>query len=570
MKWFLGVLAALVAVWAIFQVSFGYFRSEELAKAEGRLSLYQNSISAEVERYAHLTHILARDSVVVETIMGADTGALNLRFEDFAQRAGLDAIYLIAQNGETIAASNHRTDRSFIGQNYAFRPYFQAALAGDQGRFYAIGATTGLPGYFIADAVRGPDGSALGVVAIKIDFSALEQSWSAPGEHVVLADAAGVILMASSPRWRYKTLAPLGREVLQRIKETRQFPSQDLDQLDWRALGGGRANLEGVQRLYLVANIEPAGWGLHYFSSEDWAISRAWLVSVLAACVGAAIFIGLQVQRSRRVDAALRRSEQEEVKLRRANEMLALEIDDRRTAERRLARTKDELERASRLAALGQLSASVTHELGQPIAAMRNHLVAAEIGGTGPSPLTQKLEGLVGRMESITKQLKFFARQDGEPFEQVDLHGALAGALGLLQANIETTGVAVRGPDNSAPATLRGSRLRIEQVITNLLRNAIDACEEEEAPEITLAIGQDAQQVWFAVSDNGHGIGQATLADLQEPFVSSRESGRGMGLGLAISAGIVKDHAGTMQAENLPAGGARFRVEFPRSDASEG
>ena len=560
---FLPAIATAVVAVSVFKASYGYFQSEELTKAQGRLSLYQSSVSGELDRFSHLTYVLARDPIVIETAAGGATGILNGRLEEFARQAGLDAIYLMNPDGFTVAASNHRDPGSFVGQNYAFRPYFQHALGGEQGRFYAIGTTTGLPGYFIADAVYDFLDELSGVIAIKIDLSELEESWVSSGEQVFLANRDGVILLASDPAWRYRTLAPLSSERRQEIVEARQFPGQDLAPLDWRVLSDQRARIAGSERLHLVARDLPHGWNLHYFASDAQAVTNSWLVTAVAVILAAAAFIAFQIQRARRVEAELSRSEREEAELRRANERLAAEVQDRKTAERRLKRTQNELESASRLAALGRLAASVTHELGQPIAAMRNHLVAAEMGSGAQDRLTSNIDGLVDRMEGITRQLKFFASSDTEDFKELDLRDAIQVALDLVAPNLEQSGARVRLNIPEAPVRIRGIQLRIEQVMTNLLRNAIDATEECGAPRIEIRAGETVNEAWVEIEDNGHGLGSAALADLQEPFVTTRESGRGMGLGLAISASIVKDHEGTMSARDNETGGAVFRVAFP-------
>ncbi len=553
----------------IFRVSYGYFVSEELAKAQGRLTLYQSTVNAEFERFSHLTHVLSRDTFVIATAQGEATQELNLRLEGFANQAGLDAIYLMDATGLTIAASNHADPGSFIGQNYAFRPYLQQALSGQQGRFYAIGTTTGLPGYFIADAVRDAQGEVLGVIAIKIGFAPLEQSWRGSGEQVLLANQDGVVLLSSNPQWRYQTLGALDQAQRQRIDASRQFPGQGLHPLDWAAISETRARIAGDERLHLIADRLHQGWELHYFASDDRAVARSWLVTALAVLLAGVALIFVQIQRVRQVAVALRRSEQEEAKLRQANAQLAIEIAERNTAQRRLRRTERELERASRLAALGQLSASVTHELVQPIAAMRNHLAAAEIARPAMTGLTDRIGGLVDRMEGIIRQLKFFARSEREEFQDVDLSAALSAALALVAPNIAEFQVEIETDTPDAPVLIRGSSLRVEQVMTNLLRNAIDAVEENAAPKVAVAIGVSNGQAWFQVADNGHGLGDATLNDLQEPFVSTRESGRGMGLGLAISASIINDHGGTMAAHNADSGGAVFTVTFPDADAED-
>lgn len=557
-------LAALAASVGLYLVSYQYFLSEELSKARGRLSLYQSSVAAELERFSHLTYVLAQDPFVARTALGDNTGVLNRRLEDFAAQAGLDAIYLMDKNGITISASNFREVGSFVGQNYAFRPYFQNAISGEQGRFYAIGATTGLPGYFIANPVLDDATTPIGVIAIKIDFSSLQDSWKNSGEQVLLANEDGVILLSSDPGWQYRALTPLSEQQQERIRAARQFPGQFLEPLDWTDLPNDQARISGSKRLHLSRSDLPHGWSLHYFESDDRAVARSWLVTAAFVLVVGIAFIAFQIQRARRVSAALARSEQEEAQLREANERLATEIEDRKTAERRLKRTQGELERASRLAALGQLSASVTHELGQPIAAMRNHLVAAEIGPSGQTKLTQNIGSLVDRMDGITRQLRFFARSESEAFGDVNMCKAVHAALALVAPNVEQAGVKVVLDVPKEPVVVRGIALRIEQVITNLLRNAIDAMDETDKPEMGIKVMVWDAEAALEIQDNGHGLGDVTLAELQEPFVTTRESGRGMGLGLAISASIVKDHDGIMVAQNRDSGGAVFRVTFPK------
>ena len=555
--------AATLATYAMSQLSYRYFHSEELAKAEGRLTLYQASVVAELERFSHLTYVLARDPFVIETAQSGATEGLSERLLAFSDQAGLDAIYLMDTDGLTIAASNAGQPNSFLGQNYSFRPYFQSALGQTQGRFYGIGATTGLPGYFIADGVNGRGGETQGVIAIKIDLSDLQDSWRNSGEQVMLVNSDGVVLLSSDPSWLYHALTPLTPEQREAITQSRQFPGQDLLPLDWLRTEDGRANIAGDERLHLTTTDMPHGWELHYFASDSRDTALAWLTAATVVLVAGAFLVLYQIQRARRAASALRRSEEEEAKLREANERLAVEIDERRTAERRLRRTQRELEQASRLAALGQLAASVTHELGQPIAAMRNQVAAAEIAAKADSGFTGKIGGLVDRMEGITRQLKFFARSEDERFQDVDLSASMRAALALVEPNITTLGVTVDLDLPDSPALVRGIGLRLEQVMTNLLRNAIDAMEDSDDARLQVSVGRDSDTAWFEIRDHGHGLGDATLADLQEPFVTTRASGQGMGLGLAISASIVTDHEGTMQARNANRGGAVFRVNLP-------
>ncbi len=559
------LVVMLASSGAAFWGAYGYFKGGELQQAGARLSLYRSTVDAELERFSHLPFVLARDTFVIETATGGDPRRLNARLATFAERAGIDAIYLMDEQGITRSASNAGRPDSFVGQDYSFRPYFQAAIKGQQGQFYGVGVTTGVPGYFFANAVRDDAGEIRGVIAIKIDLSDLQRSWQEAGERVLLANADGVVLLASVQDWRYRSLSDLTVAQLSRIAEARQFGTQAITPLDWQPEGPDTAAIDGQTLLHLQTRELPNEWSLHYFASDAQAITRAWLVTGVVLFIAGTILISVQFQRARRIGAALRRSEREEAELRAANERLAVEIEERRSAERRLQRTQDELERAGRLAVLGQLAASVTHELGQPIAAMRNHLAAAEMQGQGGAMLP-RLQGLVDRMEGITRQLKFFARKGKQEFEQVDLRDAIHAVLELMRPSVDAQEVTldITLPDH--PVMLQSNRLRIEQVMTNLMRNAVDAMVDCDPRVLSVALGQDDDAVWFTVGDTGHGLGDRDLRELAEPFVTTRESGQGMGLGLAISSAIVDDHGGRISAQNRDSGGAIFRVTFPKQE----
>ncbi|MFT5005979.1 MAG: two-component system C4-dicarboxylate transport sensor histidine kinase DctB [Paracoccaceae bacterium] len=558
------LVGAVFCAAGVYWGSFAYYKAQELDKAAARLTFYQSTVEAELRHFAHLPFLLSQDPFVAETLAGSDPARLDKRLGDFAQSAGIDAIYLMDETGLTISASNATATNSFVGQNYGFRPYFQAALNGELGEFYGIGATTGIPGYFYAMAVRTVHAENIGVIAIKLDLSALQDSWQASGERIILSNRDGVVLLASNPKWRYQTLAPLSIDQRTRIHAARQFGKEKLDVLDWSPdLEAQTAEIGDTKFLYTRTSDLPNSWSLHFFTPDDQAAARAWLITATMVLLGGMIFIIWQVRRVRQIGSALARSESEEAQLRSANERLAVEVEDRRAAERNLKETQADLERASRLAALGQLASSVTHELGQPIAAMRNHLTAAEIA-TGASSLNDKMQSLVARMENITLQLKFFSRKGRDQFEFLDLAEVISNSLELLTPNIDQVDATMSFNPPKTELSFQGNKLRLEQVATNLIRNALDAVEESDTRQIEIRVGEDVNSVWFEVADTGHGLGESNMEDLREPFATTRESGRGMGLGLTISAGIVSDHGGVLSANNQEEGGAVFRADFWR------
>ncbi|MGL6210233.1 MAG: sensor histidine kinase, partial [Paracoccaceae bacterium] len=172
----------------------------------------------------------------------------------------------------------------------------------------------------------------------------------------------------------------------------------------------------------------------------------------------------------------------------------------------------------------------------------------------------QRIDDLIERMGAITRQLKSYARKGGEAFEPVDLRACLSSALSMMEPQLKLRVVKITRTLPRGPVMVMADRLRLEQVIINLLRNALDATKDRPGPQIDLllSVGETAT---LTVRDNGHGI--ADLENLFEPFYTTKQPGEGVGLGLAISSGIVTDLGGRLTARNAPDGGAVFEVQLP-------
>jgi len=558
------IITAIIGAIGLFLASYAYFKNAELGRANNRILLYQSTLAAALDRFEHLPNILASDPLVFEALSGRGRDSLNRRLEGFASRAKVDAIYLMDETGLTIAASNYRDELTFLGQDYGFRPYFREAMAGETGEFFAIGATTGRPGYFVAEAVYGDDSEPLGVLAIKVDLSDLALAWSSGGEGVFVANADGIVVLSSNDLWRYRTLVPLSDDRKEEIIEDRQFADEPLTALDWSEEADDRVSLSGQQFLHIEAAVDKLGWRLHYLAEEGRVRERVWFTLITAAILGSSLFAFIFYRRTLRVQTALTTSQADQRKLRAVNAELANEIEERRAAERHLEDAQSELAKASKLAALGQLSASVTHELGQPLAAMRNYLTAAELDA---QPIITELAGNLGRvvqrMESITKQLRFFAAPGDDVLETFDLKDATHSALDLIQHDLNAAKVDLDVALADGHVLMRGNRFRVEQVLINLLRNALAAMQDTDLGKLSIKVSSTPNAVELLIADRGHGLGGATIDELCQPFHSTRPSGEGMGLGLAISAAIVREHDGELIAKERENGGAIFILRFP-------
>ncbi|AUR06385.1 sensor histidine kinase [Phaeobacter inhibens] len=549
------VLSALIAivVVATLVTFFGahrYFGQLETMAASNRMELYLRSLNETLRQHQHMPFVLAGDPRYSSALdPGAVEPETNVRLSQLAKQAKLEAIYLMDASGVVLAASNAGLPNSFLGQNYGFRPYFKEALVGQRSDYFAIGATSGRPGYFVAEPVAFTSGSQQGVIAIKLDVSELQRSWESGAETVVAINKDNIIVLSSNPDWLYRPIIDLTPDVRQTILQSRQFGNEPLPHLDWVESGDTMIAIERATYIAARGQSDWRDWSVVYLHPES-KITRQTLVatvlfgSLIALLVGFATFL-----RSRRIALAYAASERRRLALTQTN--------------RQLEQAQAELARSAKLSALGQLAASVTHELGQPISAFRNHLAAAEIGGEITSPSTAKsLNKLVERMEAITRQFRYFARGKTADKVRVDFADILGEVGNLLHADFETAGVTLRVTPLVSPTEVQANKVMLEQALTNLLTNALHAVENEPSPEVSVGVTSANNRIEVRISDNGPGLDGVNLADLQEPFFSTKPSGIGMGLGLAIATEIIKDHGGELTLEPS-AKGAEFVFSLP-------
>jgi len=554
---FVLIATALIAILVLFFASLSYFRSVEVEDAKSRLSLYDRSLNDTLERFQHLPYVLARYPTVASSQDAVSYQMLNEQLARFSEQAGLEAVYLMDRTGLVLAASNHGAPQTFIGQNYSFRPYFKTALAGERGEFFGIGATTGRPGYFVSEPVYGPRGKITGVIAIKLDVSELQRAWEDGRERVFASNKDGVIVLSSHPGWLYQTLLPLTDQQRADIAQRKQFGRKTLTTFDWTKSGGASVSIGGEEFIYVATDAKRLGWRVHFLLSERRVFERAMLTTVILGVVLSALLAFATFLRSERIKVALMASQADRTQL------LAINTE--------LKNAQKELAQTSKLAALGQLSASVTHELGQPISAMRNYLAAAELGGDGKFTKTMgKLNTVVDRMENITKQLRFFAKPGDEKRQSVSFQDIFCGVLVLMEHDIRAANVDLKTDIDDVPILVRGNRLRLEQVLVNLIKNSLAAMEDLETASMSIAIWAEDGQALLSVEDSGTGFGDRKLQRLQEPFHTTRASGDGMGLGLSIASAILKEHDGQLFAQNLKVGGARFQISLPLLSSDEG
>ncbi|MGC4389329.1 sensor histidine kinase [Agrobacterium sp. M50-1] len=554
--------------------------SDAATDAELKIAL----LNVALERPRAIPLVLSGDPDLAVALDGGGAPALdrlNRKLEGLIEGTQSSVIYVTGPTGLTIASSNWRQADSFVGSNYAFREYFQAAMKTGMSEHYALGNVSRRPGLYISRRIDSADGRPLGVVIAKVEFNRLETDWNIGGKPVYVVDRNGVVLMTSVPEWRFRTVAPIDEAQRKIISESLQFGNEALSALPFRA---ARRSSEGVPLIHvdqpgsergdylqLEMPVPTTSWTLHYLQPVAPALNatiREGRVVALATLMPLMALSALWLWRRHR---ALKEKEEEQ----RARTELEMKVQERT---RDLTRTRDhlqaeialhekttgelrnvqhELVQANRLSILGQVAAGVAHEINQPVATIRAFADNARtlLKRDRMSEATENLENIAAlteRIGTITGDLKILARKGRTAAEPVSVRLVIEGAVMLLRSRFsgQMDALDIVLPDQDLKVL--GSRIRLEQILINLLQNALEATEETGAARVEVRVREEGDMVVLSVSDNGTGIPEAIRAQLFSPFNTSKESG--LGLGLVISNDIASDYGGRIEVATSKAG----------------
>ncbi len=575
------------------QIATGISLADGRARAEATLGLTLQALDGHLRRYESIPDLLA-DSDGVRALLANPNDlvrrqALN-RWLD-AKNTQLDSsdIYVMTPDGVTIAASNHARSDSFIGQNFTYRPYFQAALAGRKGRFYAIGTTSGVRGYYFAAPVRDAAGGITGVIAVKIGLDVIEAEWRLQDARIIVTDPEGIVFLSSEPRWLYRGLLPLTPERLARSLQSRRYADVvPLALGQTTTITGGVTLISlpepgGTLRDFIRAEqpMPRAGWKMQVLLETGPYLAQARIMVLAALLSFGALATTVAVILQRRARIVERFALQEQTKaelerrvdartadLARVNSLIAAEVAERRLTEAELRRTQSDLVQAGKLAALGQMSAALSHEINQPLAAARNYAESAAILIDRGEPARAKenmgqILSLVDRMAAIARHLRHVARKPDAPLKDVVLADAVADALALVGPRLAGAQVTVALPPDLP--LVRAGPVRLQQVLVNLLSNAADAQDDATGARIAIAATVTPDRVLLTLRDHGPGVPGTIVERIFDPFFTTKRVGSGLGLGLSISYNIMKDFGGDLRVADAPGGGAVFTVELPNA-----
>ena len=570
----LGLIILVIVIGVVLSASWAMHQARhdsmitDTQRARQQLGLYANSLHTLIERYRALPAVLALDPELITALAGpvdAQTqDGLNHKLERINGAANSSTLELLDRTGLAVAASNWRLPTTYVGSNYGFRPYFQQTRTHGSGRFYAVGVTSGVPGYFLSSAIHDAHGRFLGAMVVKLEFPELEREWRQGSDVLLVSDARGIIFIANQDGWRYRQLQPLVEADRAELAATRQYDKQPLVPLQHEVLkqfddSSRLARVRGPggssEMLWESMALDTDGWTLHLLRkpqvSEDERNAALTAAAIWLSLVFALLFISQRMRLAR-----LRQRSRDELE----------RLVEARTRELRTA--QEGLVQSAKLAALGQMSAALAHEINQPLTTQRMQIETLRLlldsGRLDEArQALQPLEQMLTRMAGLTGHLKTFARKSpGGLRERLDLATVVDQALHLLDTRIRGDEVEV-ALYLARPAWVRGDAIRLEQVLINLLHNALDAMADKRYKRLEIRIESAVEHWRLSVLDSGGGISDADLAKLFDPFFTTKPVGEGLGLGLAISYGIVHEAGGTLQAENL-AGGACLTLTLPR------
>lgn len=593
-------LSALALFALARNLAYSYQLEQTLARGQTTLRLAVAALNGRLDRYKALPLLIAEESDL-ELLLANPTDEVllklaNERLERINKLAGSTDIYLMDPSGRTLAASNYDGPTSFVGQNFSFRPYFKEAMMGMEGHFFALGTTSGKRGYYFSAPVM--DGSkVIGAIVLKLDLNQIEASWRGNSEYeIAVVDPDGIIFLASHKDWLYRSFRPLSKDVLADTHSSQRYAGTPLSELpvisfDHRSgydlielkIGGGQREYASLTRA-----VSSAGWSVRVMVDTRPAHTQALTVAfdaVLALGLITLIIAIILRERSRFTERIrLHRDTQMELEKRvlvrtndlaEANRRLEEEVQERRATEEQLRKTQSDLVQAGKLAALGQMSAALSHEFNQPLAALEVYADNAEAYlDLDRLPEVRENIGsiarLIKRLTRMSRHLRSFARKPDEKLRPVIISEVLNDMLELLARHIEATGARIDVEIAEGAECVLAGTVRLQQVLLNLVSNALDASEDAQDKTIHIAAQITGEsRVLITVRDHGSGVPLSVAERIFDPFFTTKGPGKGLGLGLSISYNIVKDFGGTLSVYDHPEGGAVFALELETAAFAE-
>lgn len=541
-------------------------------------------IRYEIGRYADLPKQIASSDLLQSLLLDlpGSVDQLNQYLFQLQRSADVADLYLVNPAGIVIASSNAKGQIYYLGRDFGFRPYVQDALAGQEAQYYALGHTSERRGYYYSVPVR-IKGQILAVMVAKVDLEPIEQHQQQiaglADSHFMVTGQSDEVFLSDVPEWRLTSLT--GKPLT--ASEQQRYITQAIEPMHY-SVGSAllapayplwRLSIEDKTLSFLpYQRILPEfGWTLTVLASPAPQQSTLWSALLLVTLVYSSALLAIWVRRERnkRHLQLLQHNQQLEQRviartkdLAETNRQLIRQIERREQTETELAQTEQHLVQTAKLATIGALSASLNHELNQPLTALQSYAQTTEKlidkGYLDDAKTNiQAMRQLMQRLSVIVAQFKDFSRKSSGKNQLVQVNKLVLDALGIVKHQCQQQGVKVRLqlPDQS-PLVLADS-IQLEQVLVNILTNGVQAMAGQADAAFHIAVRTQAQQVSIHIRDQGPGIEPHHLERIFEAFFSTKQRD-GLGLGLSISQRIVQSFGGQLEVRNAPQGGAEFII----------
>ncbi|MDX1283059.1 ATP-binding protein [Shewanella colwelliana] len=582
----LGLVAILrLAYW--FHLEIGYQQTQTQSKAQ--IKELMSFMSGSLSRYESIPHVLSTNPLLANALR-ANTNSevikpLNHYLEEVQSITEALDIYLINADGLAIAASNWQQDYSFIGKNFGFRPYFTQAINGGLGRYFAVGTSSNKRGYYFSYPIyehgypltpEQSDSKILGVIVVKVDITEIEQQSTgmarASGYDFTITDSDDVIFLSSNQQWRLHSLSPLTDDKQLLIAKSRRYANRTISSLTVQP--PYQASLDDTYNIYRIGN---ASQGLQeYMETKALMTNAGWKVHILAPMAPTysalppllLLYGALYLLCAVALLYAIERRKNG-LRLKQAHEQLEQRVKARtlelENSNKQLKETQDELVQAAKLTVIGSLSASINHEINQPLAAIRSYaqntqtlLSRAKWDDVSTNIIT--IIELTDRLAAIVAQFKSFTRKSSGNDKATSVAQSIHDALTIIQPEVDKQGIQLILNNTDTQALIWCDSIRLQQVLINLMSNAIVAMHHSSPKQLIISVKQQ-DKLQILIEDTGTGIEESQMKKIFDPYYTS--SRQGLGLGLSISRRIVEAMQGQISVTNRKDGGAMFIISLP-------
>lgn len=550
-------------------------------QSEKQLKELVSFLDGALSRYESIPHVLSTNPMLANVLNDQQNlkkiQELNLYLEEIQHVAEASDIYLIDALGITIAASNWQQNFSFIGKDYSFRPYYTDAISGNLGRYYAVGTSSDKRGFYFSYPIYQQGGKGiLGAIIVKVDIADIEQqsaSIAIAGQYqFLISDPDNIVFISSVDEWRLASLTPLTQDKRYALNASKRYAERPIGELSIKPQYQEKGNngnhiyqirSDKTQAQYMDTHhlMTKAGWRVHILAPMKPLLESMPALMSLSASVYLLLALGLLFNNERRQN--LRRMQL-------AHNQLEQRVEERTQdllqANKRLKDTQDELIQAAKLTVIGSLSASINHELNQPLAALRSYaqntqtFLARNMQNKAQDNLKIIIE-LTDRLADIVGQFKSFTRKSQGTDSATDLNHCIKQALTIVQPEIDKQGIELDVRLPKGQYQVWGDKVRLQQVFVNIMSNAIVAMQQSAKRRLIIRVIAE-EKFCISIQDSGPGVRESQMEKIFKPYFTTNER-HGLGLGLSISQRIIESMQGQINVANAENGGAIFQIILP-------